>query len=83
MLSRMVRDLTFIMVIFGPFWPFLQLFPYVVGDEDPLVVVGELLEVGGGAVPALGGAVVAEGDGAAGPGVDISLDSGDHLVIRL
>ena len=56
---------------------------YVVRDEDPLVVVGELLEVGGGAVPALRGAVVTEGDGAAGPGVDVALDPGHHLVIRL
>ena len=56
---------------------------YVVGDQDPLVVVGELLEVGGGAVPALRGAVVTEGDGAAGPGVDVALDPGHHLVIRL
>ena len=56
---------------------------HIVSNQDPLVVVGELLEVGGGAVPALRGAVVTEGDGAAGPGVDVALDPGHHLVIRL
>ena len=51
---------------------------YIVGDEDPLVVVGELPEVGGGGVPALGGA---EGDRVAGAGINISLHSGHHLVL--
>ena len=54
---------------------------YIVGDDDSLVVVDDLLVVGGGAVPALCLAVLAEGDGVAGPGVDVRLDSGDHLVI--
>ena len=51
---------------------------YIVWDEDPLVVVGELPEVGGGGVPALGGA---EGDGVTGAGINISFDSGHHLVL--
>ena len=51
---------------------------YVVRDEDPLVVVGELFEVGGGGVPAQAGA---EGDGVTGAGINISLDSGHHLVL--
>ena len=54
---------------------------YIVGDDDSLVVVDDLLVVGGGSVPALGLAVLAEGDGVAGPGVDVRLDSGHHLVI--
>ena len=54
---------------------------YIVGDDDSLVVVDDLLVVGGGSVPALCLAVLAEGDGVAGPGVDVRLDSGDHLVI--
>ena len=51
---------------------------YIVGDDDSLVVVDDLLVVGEGGVPTVG---VAEGDGVAGPGVDVRLDSGDHLVI--
>ena len=56
---------------------------YIVGDDNPLVVVDELLVVGGGVVPTLGGAVLTgEGDGVAGPGVDVSFYPGHHRVIR-
>ena len=48
---------------------------------DPLAAVLELLVVGGGVVPALGGAVGGEGDRAAGARVDVALDPGHHRVL--
>ena len=53
----------------------------IVGDLDPLAAVLELLVVGGGVVPALGGAVGGEGDRAAGARVDVALDPGHHRVL--
>ena len=55
---------------------------YIVRDDDSLVVVDELLVVGGGVVPALGVAVLTrEGDAVAGPGVDVSFHPRHHRVI--
>ena len=53
----------------------------IVGDLDPLAAVLELPVVWGGVVPALGGAVGGEGDGAAGARVDVALDPGHHRVL--
>ena len=50
---------------------------YIVGDEDPLAVVDELSEVGGGGVSAVS---IAEGNLIAGPQVELSLHTSDDLV---
>ena len=56
---------------------------YIVGDDHSLVVVDELLVVGGGVVPTLGVAVLTgESDAVTGHRVDISFHTGHHLVFR-
>ena len=82
MLSCVVRDLiTVIKYIYLFDFSWKYLWTDIVGDLDPLAAVLELPVVWGGVVPALGGAVGGEGDGAAGARVDVALDPGHHRVL--
>ena len=60
----------------------VTLYAYIVGHYHTLVVVDELLVVGYCAVPTHSVAVGAVGDGIAGVGVNVALDSGDNFIIR-
>ena len=82
MLRSVVRDLITVIkyiYLFNFSWKYLL--TDIVGDLDPLAAVLELPVVWGGVVPALGGAVGGEGDGAAGARVDVALDPGHHRVL--